>query len=155
MKGAVVYYTRWGNCGQVAESIRDGLIEAGHEVGIGDPRSIGGLDPDLRFIVIGSPTRIGQPVGQIKRFIRMHVTDAWFDRPFAAFGTGLKKGIDKGEEISADKLYKTLEIRGLRPLAQPFRAGVEAARGPLVEGSLDRAKQFGRDLGALLDAPQD
>jgi menaquinone-dependent protoporphyrinogen IX oxidase len=150
LKGAVVYYTRWGNCRQVAEAIGRGLVESGHQVTVGAVGSIGEPAPDLEFIALGSGTRVGRPVGAIKRFISRRLKDDWRSRPFAAFGTGLVKFVEKDEPISADRIYELLEARGLKPIAPPFKAGVLDMHGPLAEGELERAARYGVEIGSKL-----
>ncbi|MBK5092972.1 MAG: flavodoxin domain-containing protein [Actinobacteria bacterium] len=150
MKGVVVYYSRWGNCKQVAESVAKGLEETGHEVSLVDAGSQKALEVEPDFLLVGSPTRIGKMAGPVKKFIKKAVPDAWEGKPFAAFGTGLQSALEKSEPNAADGIHLALEAMGLKPIAPAFKAGVVEMKGPLVEGDRERALEFGKEVGAAL-----
>jgi len=150
MKGLVVYHSRWGNCRRVAEAVTEGLQETGHEVVLTDVRSVEALDLDLEFLVVGSPTRAGRMTGKARGLIKREVTDAWDGKPFAAFGTGLESGLESSKPQSADDIRQALLAKGLEPIAPPFKAAVKGMKGPLLEDDIERAREFGRDIGALL-----
>ena len=150
MKGVVVYYSRWGNCKQVAESIARGLKEARHEVTLVDAGSTEALGMEPDFIVAGSPTRAGKMTGKIKKFIKKSVADSWEGKPFAAFGTGLQSALEKSEPNASDGIYLALAAQRLKPVAPAFKTGVKAMKGPLVDGELERALEFGKEVGAAL-----
>lgn len=90
MQGAVVFHTRWGNCGEVAEAIARGLQDTGHEVAMINVKKAKELDPALDFLVAGSGTRMGKMTGPLKRFLKHNLKKGWRGKPFAAFGTGMK-----------------------------------------------------------------
>ncbi len=109
-----------------------------------------GLDPGLAFLVAGSPTRAGKASGPIRKFIKRRVGKDWVGKPYAAFGTGMKDRGSEPQPKGADQVDKLLRDKGLLPLAGPFKAVMQGKKGPLEEGELDRATQFGRDLAASL-----
>ena len=150
MKGVAIYHSRWGNCRQVAEAVARGLEETGHEVTLADAGSEKALEGEPDFLLVGSPTRIGKMTGPVRRFIKKAVPDTWDGKPFAAFGTGLKSAIDSSEPNSADGIHQALIAKGLKPIAPVFKARVEELKGPLVDGELELALQFGKDAGASL-----
>jgi hypothetical protein len=59
----------------------------------------------------------------------------------------LQAEIAKSNPQAGDEIHEMLAKRGMRPLAPPFKAAVVTTKGPLAEGEVDRALQFGRDLG--------
>lgn len=149
MKGAVIFYSRWGNGRQVAEQIARGLEESGHEVALLDlKKSQDGLQSDLDFLVAGSPTRAGKMAGPMRRFIAGLGSD-WNGKGFAAYGTGYRKWLEKSK-LSAEDIQAELEKKGLKPLSQPLRIGVEHTRGPLAAGEARRAFEFGKQIGDSL-----
>ncbi len=150
MKGAVVYHSKWGNCKQVAESIAGGLAESGYVVSLLEATTTKKLGSDIGFIVAGSGTRAGKATGPIRKFIKKYVDKDWAGKPFAAFGTGIRGKSDKPDPKGADQIDKMLRERDLLPLAAPLKAYVEGMKGPLAEGELERAKQYGRDIAAAL-----
>lgn len=149
MKGAVVFYSRWGNGRQVADQIAKGLEQSGHEVSLLDLKKSPGLPADdTEFLIAGSPTRAGKMAGPMKRFIQ-ELDDKWKGRPFTAFGTGYMRWRDTSK-LSSDSIQEELEEKGLQALAKPLRIGVEHTRGPLAEGEPERALEFGQRMGAAL-----
>jgi menaquinone-dependent protoporphyrinogen IX oxidase len=151
MKGAVIYHSKWGNCRRVAESVAGGLREAGHEVTLVEIPSKEGLDSSLDFIAAGSPTRIGKMTNPMHRFLKRHIEEEWKGKPFAAFGTGMKDVREKGKNQSADGIYELLKKKGLKPVAPAFKAAVEDLQGPLADGELENALEFGKQVGASLN----
>jgi flavodoxin len=157
MKGLVVYHTKYGNCKKIAESIADGLEEAGLEVETvsSDTRKVGsGYD----FIAVGSGTRMGRMTGDIKRFINREIKqDAWGGKPFQAFGTGGKPKEDGSKHDDwncrgAEMIHEALEAKGLKPVdvAAKFFIQEEGLKGPLREGEEARARALGVDTGRRL-----
>ncbi len=150
MKGAVVYHSKWGNCRQVAEAVAGGIAESGIAVTVLDLGSGAGLESGLSFLVLGSPTRVGKATRPARRFIRRGLGKAWLGKPFAAFGTGMADRGEKEEPKGADELDRRLYEYGLMRLLPPFKARVTGLKGPLAEGELERARQFGRDIARAL-----
>jgi menaquinone-dependent protoporphyrinogen IX oxidase len=150
MKGIVAYYSRWGNCRQIAESIAKGLEAVGHEVTLADAGSLRALGAEPDFVVAGSPTRAGKMAGKMKKFIKQAIPDSWAGKPFAAFGTGLRSAIEKSEPNAADGIHLALAAKGLKPVAPDFKAGVAGMKGPLVDGELERALEFGKEVATAL-----
>ena len=151
MKGAVVYHSKYGNCKQVAESIAGGLAESGYVVSLLEVSSVEALDSGLDFLAAGSPTRVGKATGAMRKFIKQKVGKGWTGKPYAAFGTGMKDKGEKTQPKGADQIASLLREKGLLPLAPPFNAHVTGMKGPLDEGELERAAQYGRDLAAALN----
>jgi menaquinone-dependent protoporphyrinogen IX oxidase len=151
MKGVVAYYSRWGNCKQVAESIAKGLEEAGHEATVVDAGAQQALGEEPDLVVAGSPTRAGKMAGKMKKFIKNAIPDSWDGKPFAAFGTGLQAALEKSEPNAADGIHLVLAAKGLKPVAPAFKAGVAGMKGPLVDGETERALEFGKEVGAALE----
>jgi menaquinone-dependent protoporphyrinogen IX oxidase len=145
MKGAVIYHSKHGNCEQIARSIHKGLVESGADATITDVKTAAASLSGLDFVVVGSPTRAGRATGAVRRFLKnLDVGDG--SARFAAFGTGLAKWLPKGEPIAAEDIHKALEEKGLRPLAEPLRAGVSGWKGPLIDGEVERAYEYGKNL---------
>lgn len=150
MKGAVYYHSRWGNCGEAAEAIAKGLTESGHEVELAAITPDTTIPGELDFIVVGGPTRAGKAARAVRRFIKRNIGEDWKGRGFAAFGTGFVSAREKGEPQSAEHIYMLLSYLDLKPLADPFKVGVEGLKGPLAQGELIRCVKFGIDLGESL-----
>ena len=150
MKGAVVYYSRYGNNEKTAKAVLEGLQESGHEVDLINAKESKELGTGYDFLVVGSPTRAGRTSGPVKKFIKKNVDEEWKGKPFAAFGTCMERACEKGEPSAAKDIYSELVDRGLRPLADSFDNAVSGLKGPLHEDGVDKAKTYGRELGAKL-----
>ncbi len=150
MKGAVIYHSKWGNCKEVAESIAGGLAESGYVISLFDVTSSGALDSGLEFMVAGSPTRVGKATGAMRKFIKRKMGKEWVGKTYASFGTGMRAKGEGPDPKGADQIDALLRDKGLLPLAPPFKACVTGMKGPLEEGEAERARQFGRDLAAIL-----
>jgi len=148
MKGIVIYHSKYGNCKQVAEAILAGLKESGADVTLAEVSSLDALPEDVDFVVMGSPTRAGRASGPIRKFMKKASWTAGMK--FAAFGTGLTKGVAKGDKISAEDISESLKVFGLGEVVPPFRAGVGGRKGPLEDGALDKAKAFGNTVAGAL-----
>lgn len=149
MKGAVVFQSKFGNSRQIAEQITGGLREVGHEVELLRVGSFKELPADIEFVVVGGPTRVGRAYGPIKRFARK-VTDRLSGKPYATFSTGASVYGGKPSRQAAEVLDAILEAGGMKRLSEPLLAGVSDMSGPLSEGELDRAAEYGRALGRAL-----
>ncbi len=147
MRCAVIYHSRWGNCREIAESVAAGLSDTGNDVYVVEIGSAAALDLSLECILLGCPTTGGKASRPMRRFIKRAVTSACAGKEFVAFGTGLQAEIAKSNPQAGDEIHEMLAKRGMRPLAPPFKAAVVTTKGPLAEGEVDRALQFGRDLG--------
>lgn len=150
LKGAVVYYSRYGNNEKTAKAVAQGLREAGHEVDLVNAKESGSGVSAYDFLVVGSPTRAGRNSGPVKKFIKKSIGDEWKGKPFAAFGTCMRRACDKGEPTAARDIHAELSKRGLRPLAKPFDNPVSGMKGPLGEEGEKNATQFGIAVGKEL-----
>lgn len=149
LRFGVIYHSRWGNCERIARAIAGGLAESGNEVIVTDTGAIGGLGLRLDCLLLGSPTRKGRASKQVRRFVKRHVTGALEGTGFVSFGTGLDTELAGSKPQSADEIHMLLVQRNLKPLAPPFKAAVTGWQGPLEAGEMERAFQFGRDVGLL------
>ncbi len=160
MKGVVVYKSWWGSCKRIAEAIGQGLAESGHEVEVVAVEDAGKPDPSLDFVVIGAATRWPGAWPKIKRYARRLAKKDFQGKPFAAFSTGGTVGTDEPLRQASEVLHEMLEGGGLVALAPPFKAAIEGYkppgkgedRGTLSEGEVERAREFGRELGAKLSS---
>ena len=147
MKGMVIYHSKYGNCKQVAGAIFEALKASGVDVSLSDVVSLTALPKDLDFVVVGSPTRAGHASGPIKKFFK-GVSGP--PLKFAAFGTGLAKGVAKGDDIAAEGISKILKEKSFIEVVPPLRAAVNGWKGPLADGELEKATAFGKAIAAEL-----
>jgi flavodoxin len=159
LKGIIVYRSWWGSCRRIAEAIGKGLSESGHTVDVISIEDAGPPDPSLDFVVIGAATRWPGAWPKIKRYAKKVLKAGPAGKPFATFSTGGSLWIDKPNEQAADVLYDILESGGFKPLAPALKISIEGYhapgrteedRGTLPNSEVERAEEFGRELGAKL-----
>jgi hypothetical protein len=165
-RALVIYESMYGNTQQVGQAIGDGLAEVMAvdviEVGAA-PTTVA---PDVGLIVVGGPTHA---FGMSRPGTRAAAAkDA--ESPLISSGIGVREWLEKLEpaaELTTAAAYDThadhprllrhmgsaaaaiakhLDKVGFQMAADPEHFWVSGALGPLAEGELDRAREFGRSL---------
>jgi len=152
MKGIVVYDTSYGNTKTIAETIAETLKESGFEVHLSHVKDVKELNAkDYDFLVLGSPTRIGNMSFTLSRFIGGKIKgEEWKNKPFASFDTELRGNIEKGGASAAEKIAKNLSEKGLKQILPILKTAVLGNKGPLKEGEIENARKYARELASKL-----
>jgi len=156
MKGIVVYDTSYGNTKKIAETLAETLKESGIEIDLFDVKDVRKLSgKDYNFLVLGSPTRFGTMSFAIKRFLGKVKSEEWMNKPFAAFDTENPENIErarieKKEWSAAEKIAEKLREKKMNQLLPVLKALVLGQKGPLVEGEIERTKEYARSLSVEL-----
>jgi len=156
MKGTVVYDTSYGNTKKIAEAIAETLKESGVEVDLFDVKDVKKLSAkDYHFLVLGSPTRFGTMSFAIKGFLGKVKSEEWMNKPFAAFDTENPENIErarieKKEWSAAEKIAAKLREKKMNQLLPVLKAAVLGQKGPLVEGEIERTKEYAKGLAIKL-----
>ena len=151
MKGIVVYDTSHGNTRKIAETISDTLKESGIEVDLFDLKDLKRLSGrDYNFLVIGSPTKFGTMSFAIRGLLRKVKSEEWMNKPFAAFDTENPENIERREGSAAEKIAERLREKRMKQLLPVLKAAVLGEKGPLVEGEIERTKEYSRELANKL-----
>lgn len=161
-KAWVVYESMFGNTGEVARAVGEGL-EGWADVEVREVSRAGAPPPDLDLLVVGGPThafgmtrastradaatKAGRPVESAQMGIR-----EWLDelptaapaRAFATFDTRVDHPRVPGS--AAKKAAKRLRRLHATPTTDPESFWVHGTEGPLIEGELERARAWGRTL---------
>jgi flavodoxin len=167
MRSLVVYESSFGNTRRIAEEIADGLAEAGEvEVFTVDDEVPGLAHVDL--LVVGAPTHVH---GLSSARSRESAVEQ--GAPGGA-GIGVRGWIDKlplcgGPRVAvfdtrahkpellvgsaAHGITKRLRKHGYRLAAEPVSFFVSGTPGPLEDGELERAAEWGRTLGNEVMSP--
>jgi len=156
MKGIIVYDTSYGNTKKIAETLAETLKEPGIEVDlfyVKDVKKLSGKDYD--FLVLGSPTKFGTMSFTIKFFLNKVKDEEWMSKSFAAFDTENPENVEqariqKKEWSAAEKIAERLREKKMKQLLPVLKALVLGQKGPLVEGEIDRTKDYARELTAKL-----
>lgn len=151
MKGIVVYDTSYGNTKKIAETITETLKESGIEVDLFHAKNVKKLNAkDYNILIVGSPTRFGTMSFAIRGFIGKVKSEEWMNKPFAAFDTENPENIEKKQGSAAEKIATKLTEKKMNQLLPVLKAQVLGAKGPLVEGEIERTKEYARNLAAKL-----
>jgi hypothetical protein len=166
MKAIVVYESLWGNTAKIAVAIAEGIGPDAEAMSTGEatPEVIAGAD----LIVAGSPVfAFKMSSDRVRESIRQNPGPApsppdlshpsmasWLEGlpaghgAAAAFDTEARGPFGK----AAPTIARSLEARGYRLIGDPTGFYVSGKYGPLREGELDRAREWGADLAAVLAA---
>jgi flavodoxin len=164
----VVYESIYGNTRAVAEAIADGLGD-GFEVELApvheaNPADAAGAD----LLVVGGPTHMHGLTSRMSRKAAVQAAEdegieiepgagddralrGWLaevDAPRTAAAT-FDTRIDKPPAltgVAARGIAKRLRRRGCELIADPESFFVDDSEGPLAEGELDRAREWGRSV---------
>ncbi|EID52422.1 flavodoxin family protein [Saccharomonospora xinjiangensis] len=163
MRSLVVYESMFGNTRAVAEAVAEGLGDDVRIVEVGDAPTEVGADVDL--LVIGAPTHafgLSRPSTRDDAAQRAHKAGTrflsrsdgvreWLERVrvtapvgLAVFDTKVDKPRLPGS--AAKKVAKQLRGAPVEPVAAPRHFLVADALGPLIDGELDRAREWGSRL---------
>ena len=151
MKGIVVYDTSYGNTKTIAETIAETVKESGIEVDLFDVKDLKKLSAkDYNFLVLGSPTRFGTMSFAIRGFLGKVESEEWMNKPFTAFDTENPENMEKKEYSAAEKIAAKLTDKKMNQLLPVLKAAVEGQKGPLVEGEIERTKEYANRLAIEL-----
>jgi len=151
MKGIVVYDTTHGNTKKIAETIAETLKESGIEVDLfhhKDVKKLSGKDYD--FLVLGSPTKFGTMSFAMRGFLGKVKSEEWMNKPFAAFDTENPENVEKKQGSAAEKIAEKLKEKKMSQLLPVLKALVHEMKGPLVEGEIERTKDYAKELAVKL-----
>ena len=156
MKAMVVYDSVFGNTGQVAQAIGDGLGSP-EEVEV---RKVGDVQPEefagLTLLVVGSPTRQFSPTGATTSLLKSIPKDGLKGVKVAAFDTRYAESeIEKVRILAffvrifgyaAKPIADRLEKKGGKLAVPPEGFYVTDTEGPLFEGELERAADWAKQI---------
>ena len=163
MHAVVIFESIWGNTEQLARAIAAGIGE-GTEV-IDAVTAPSALDEHVDILVVGGPTHAFSmstegtrtaardqgatqtPARGIREWIEALSSPARAV-PVATFDTRVVSPRLPGS--AAKKAMKRLVALVFRPIAKPETFGVHGYSGPVADGELDRAREWGSELAGLL-----
>jgi hypothetical protein len=167
VKGQIVYESMFGNTMMIAEAIAEGIARHGC-VEVIEVGQAGVPAHDLDLLVLGAPTHAfglsrpatrqnasrQAPLGVISEDVGLRewiatLADAQLRTAIATFDTKVARpGWLPGSAASG--AAKRLRRMHLPVLVRPETFYVEGAQGPLVEGELVRARQWGDWIARLV-----
>jgi hypothetical protein len=169
MRALVVFESMFGNTEKVAGAVARGLRLEGVDTGLVEvrsapPRVAAGVD----LLVVGAPThafsmsrattradavRQGAPSERATTGLREWLESVELDTKrapeLATFDTRVTK-VRWLPKAAGSAAVRAGRRRGLEPVARPHGFVVEDIDGPLVDGELERAVEWGRSLAVAL-----
>jgi hypothetical protein len=159
MRAFVIYESLFGNTGQIARAVADGMSKA-LDVELHDVTE--GVQPEgVDLLVVGGPTHAFSMSRPNTRENAVSIgADAdptvglreWMeglpegnDTPFAAFDTRVDI-VRRLPGSAAKAAAKAARRRGFKPLTRPESFYVKDTKGPLLDGEVERAKIWGAQL---------
>jgi flavodoxin len=160
MKALVVYDTAFGNTEKIAQAIGQGLGPA-DEVRViraseATPQQLAGLD----LLAVGSATQRFRPLPAASTFLKSIPDGALNGIKVAAFDTrATEEDVQKIRILAffvkifgyaAEPIGKRLQKKGGEQIIAPAGFYVGGTEGPLIEGELQRAQEWGSQIRARL-----
>jgi len=144
MKILIVYDSAWGNTEKIAQAIA-GSFGPPDEVAIYrasnvTPGEIKGND----LVFIGSPTQSGRPTKLMQDFLD-HLSDMQGSH-IAVFDTRLTNKFAVIFGFAARKMADNLKNKGGVIVGSPEGYFVKGSKGPLVDGELERAAKWAKNI---------
>jgi flavodoxin I len=160
MKVMVVYDSAYGNTEKVARAIGQALGPAEEvevvQVGNVSPEQLAGLTA----LVVGSPTQKFSPLGTISRFLKSIPQNGLQGVKVAAFDTRITESEVERVRIlaffvrifgyAAKPIADRLEKKGGELTVPPEGFYVGGTEGPLLEGELERAADWARQIATAV-----
>ena len=147
----IVYDTKYGNTKLVAEKIAEGMRELkGIETEVSDVKKVDLKKIDsFDAILIGAPNHFGSPSRTIMKFIDKLGKLKLKAKGVAVFGTFLGKDF----EMATKKMEKRLDekVPTLRLMTSGLSIRVDETKGPITEGELPKAREFGKKIATQLE----
>jgi flavodoxin len=154
MKALVVYDSAFGNTEKIAQAIGEALGAEALRPGDVKPDHLEGLD----LLLVGSPTQKFTALPSITRFLKSLPNGVLDGTKVAAFDTrfpqsqvdevGILAFFARLFGYAAEPIGKRLEKKGGNLIVAPEPFFVSDTEGPLLDGELDRAKDWARQIAA-------
>jgi flavodoxin len=146
MKALVIYDSLYGNTEKIAQAIGGALGAEAKVVKAGQTNAAEIASYDL--LIVGAPTQGGRPMPAVKSFLDNIPADALKNKKAAAFDTRVKSKWVKIFGWAATRIADVLKGKGVNLVAPPEGFFVTATKGPLVDGELERAAAWAKDIAA-------
>jgi flavodoxin len=147
MKALVVFDSKWGNTESVARAIAKGIGGNTRAARIGDADSKDYAGVGL--LVIGSPVLGGRPSKPTQEYVNGIAASPGGMPRIAVFDTRMTMKFAQRFGHAAVRMADQLKKQGLVLIAEPKGFIVKGQKGPLAEGEIENARQWGMELAKL------
>lgn len=150
----IAYDTKYGNTKLVAESIAEGMREvAGVEVSIGYVKDVDVEKlHEADELVLGAPNHMAGPSRTMIKFVDTLTKQSLKAKNAAVFGT--YSGRVRNPDRAVKKMEKIIEEKfpNIKLVSGSLSVRVHGVTGPLVEGELQKCKEWGTTIANQLIA---
>jgi flavodoxin I len=150
MKTMVIYDSVFGNTEKIAKAIGEGVVAQVVQVNSVKSEDLAGVE----LLLVGSPTRGFRPTDGMKKFLKELPSGSLKGVKVGGFDTRMdvdevdNKVLTFMEKIfgyAAEPIVKALVQKGGRQIIPPAGFIVKASEGPLRDGELERAREWGKE----------
>jgi flavodoxin len=159
MKALLIYDSVFGNTGKIAKAIETGVAKQGEIVSCPIAKATIDLLANIDLLIVGSPTRGFRPTEPLKAFLNQLTSAQLSSVNVATFDTRIdlktiKSGffrfvVNKGG-YAADGMAKQFRKMGAKSVLTAEGFLVTGEEGPLKDGELERAEEWGQKLVGML-----
>lgn len=144
MKALVVYDSLQGNTKKIAEAVAEGIAAGAKvaSVSSSEAKDLRGIE----LLVIGSPILGGKATPATQAFLAWLPKESAAGLSVATFDTRLKAHWVKVFGRAAEGMADAVKQKGATLRASPEGFLVKGRNGPLVDGEVARAVEWGRKL---------
>ena len=156
MKGIIIYDTSYGNTQKIAEVLSETLKDSGIENDVFHIKKIKKINgKDYNFLALGSPTKFGTMSFAMKFFLGKINSKDWANKPFFASDTENPENVEKSrvenkDWSAAEKIAEKLKEKNMNQLLPVLKGLVNGMKGPLLEGEIERTKNYALDMATKL-----
>lgn len=156
LNALVVYDSKYGNTKKVAEQILEGLKEnEGIDTTLGNIKEITPQQlADYDALIIGAPNHMGQPSRASKKFIDQVDKQGLKVKWAAAFDTYFQRERYFGKAMKKLEKHLNEKLPNLKLIQPGLSIRVTGVNGPIAEGELPKAKEFGLRIAKELVGSQ-
>ncbi len=144
MKTIVIFDSNFGNTKQIADAIAEVFRTLPKRVNEVSEKDLEEAD----LIIAGSPINGWRPSDNMKEFLQKLKPEQLKKSKAAAFDTRVKIFISGN---AAKRISKALEEAGAKIISSPKGFHVTGYEGPLVDGEIERAKKWAKNLEAKME----
>jgi flavodoxin len=150
MKSLVIYDSVFGNTEKIAKAIGEGIDAQVVRVNAVKQEDLAGVE----LLLVGSPTRGFRPTEGMKKFLKDLPSGSLKGVGVGGFDTRMDVDevdnkiltfLEKIFGYAAEPITKTLVQKGGRQIIPPAGFIVKASEGPLRDGELERAREWGKE----------
>ncbi len=143
MKALVVYESKYGNTEKIAGAIAGSILG---DVKVMRSAEAGTALAGIDLLIVGAPTHGGKPMPEMQMFLDHLPESSLKGVKTAAFDTRLKWKFLGRFGFAAGAIAAVLQAKGGSQIVPPEGFVVKRSKGPLMDGELERAAEWGRTI---------